>query len=35
MVSCLKFKPVASKVHVRIVNAQVNLMKNSCQGDVI
>ena len=35
MVSCLRFKPVASKVHVRTVNAQSNLMRNSCHGDAI
>jgi hypothetical protein len=35
IVSCLRFKPVASKVHVRSVNAQANLMSNSCQGDTI
>jgi hypothetical protein len=35
MVLSLKFKPVASKVHVRSVNAQANLMSNSCQGDAI
>ena len=35
MVSCLRFKPAASKVHVRSVNGQANLMSNSCQGDAI
>ena len=35
LVSCLRFKPVASKVHVRSVNAQANLISNSCHGDVI
>ena len=34
-VSCLKFKPLASKVHVRSFNVQANLMSNSCQGDTI
>jgi len=33
MVSCLRFRPVASKVHVRSVNAQANVMSNSCHGD--
>ena len=35
LMSCLRFKPVASKVHVRSVNAQANLISNSCQGDAI
>jgi len=35
MVFCLTFKPVAYKVYVRSVNAQVNLMSNSCQVDAI
>ena len=35
MVFCLRFKPVAYKVHVRSVNVQANLMSNSSQGDAI
>ena len=35
MVYCLRFKPGASKVHVRSVNAQANLVSNSCQGDMV
>jgi hypothetical protein len=35
MVAFLRFKPVASEVHVRSVNAQANLMRNSCHGDMI
>jgi len=35
MVYCLRFKPGASKVYVRSVNAQANLVSYSCQGDMV
>jgi len=35
MVSCLRFKPVAPKVHVRSVKAQANLISNSCHRHAI